>query len=155
MKKLEIIKQVQECVSSVFSKEDVIKLINKIEGGLNEDLALEIKKQISTLIMNIDERKLIDLDSAEFELNYNNTIELSNVNIDLDLITNIVEEVLMDHVELEEQIKDKDIDGITNADLLAIIIDRLTKQQEGVKKTRTVGFALARAEESLLWLTKK
>jgi hypothetical protein len=113
MKKLEVIKQVQECVSSVFSKEDVIKLINKIEGGLSEDLALEIKKQISTLIMNIDERKLIDLDSAEFELNYN-TIELSNVNIDLDLITGIIEEVLMDNVELEEQIKDADFFHLNN-----------------------------------------
>ena len=40
MKKLEVIKQVQECVSSVFLKEDVIKLINKID----EDLALKIKK---------------------------------------------------------------------------------------------------------------
>jgi hypothetical protein len=106
MKKLEVIKQVQECVSSVFSKEDVIKLINKIEGGLNEDLALEIKKQISTLIMNIDERKLIDLDSAEFELSYNNTIELSSVNIDLDLITDTIEEVLMDYVEPEITIKE-------------------------------------------------
>jgi hypothetical protein len=114
MKKLEVIKQVQECVSSVFSKEDVIKLINKIEGGLNEDLALEIKKQISTLIMDIDEKRLIDLDSAEFELNYNNTIELSNVNIDLDLITDIVEEVLMDHVELEEQIKDAEMFHLDN-----------------------------------------
>ena len=33
MKKSETIKLVQECVSSVFSKEDVIKLINKIEGA--------------------------------------------------------------------------------------------------------------------------
>lgn len=114
MKKLEVIKQVQECVSSVFSKEDVIKLINKIEGGLNEDLALEMKKQISTLIMNIDERKLLDLDSAEFELSYNNTIELSNVNIDLEIITDIIEEVLMDHVELEEQIKDAEMFHLDN-----------------------------------------
>ena len=114
MKKLEVIKQVQECVSSVFSKEDVIKLINKIEGGLNEDLVLGIKKQINTLIMNIDERKLLDFDSAEFELNYNNTIELSNVNIDLDLITDVVEEVLMDHVELEEQIKDAEMFHLDN-----------------------------------------
>ena len=114
MKKLEVIKQVQECVSSVFSKEDVIKLINKIEGGLSEDLALEMKKQISTLIMNIDERKLLDLDSAEFELSYNNTIELSNVNIDLEIITDIIEEVLMDHVELEEQIKDAEMFHLDN-----------------------------------------
>ena len=114
MKKLEVIKQVQECVSSVFSKEDVIKLINKIEGGLNEDLALEIKKQISTLIMNIDERKLIDLDSAEFELSYNNTIELSSINIDLDCIKDTIEEVLMEHVELEESIKDTEMFHLDN-----------------------------------------
>ena len=129
MKKLEVIKQVQECVSSVFSKEDVIKLINKIEGGLNEDLALEIKKQISTLIMNIDERKLIDLDSAEFELSYNNTIELSNVNIDLEIITDIIEEVLMDHVELEEQIKDAEMFHLDNK-IDTIILERVKANNE-------------------------
>jgi hypothetical protein len=129
MKKLEVIKQVQECVSSVFSKEDVIKLINKIEGGLNEDLALEIKKQISTLIMNIDERKLIDLDSAEFELNYNNTIELSNVNIDLDIITDIVEEVLMDHVEPEITIKEIEMFHLDNK-IDQVILERVKADNE-------------------------
>ena len=128
MKKLEVIKQVQECVSSVFSKEDVIKLINKIEGGLNEDLALEIKKQISTLIMNIDERKLIDLDSAEFELSYN-TIELNNVNIDLEIITDIIEGVLMDHVELEEQIKDAEMFHLDNK-IDTIILERVKANNE-------------------------
>jgi hypothetical protein len=129
MKKLEVIKQVQECVSSVFSKEDVIKLINKIEGGLNEDLALEMKKQISTLIMNIDERKLIDLDSAEFELSYNNTIELSSVNIDLDLITDIVEEVLMDHVEPEITIKEIEMFHLDNK-IDQVILERVKADNE-------------------------
>ena len=129
MKKLEVIKQVQECVSSVFSKEDVIKLINKIEGGLSEDLALEMKKQISTLIMNIDERKLLDLDSAEFELSYNNTIELNNVNIDLEIITDIIEEVLMDHVELEEQIKDAEMFHLDNK-IDTIILERVKANNE-------------------------
>ena len=129
MKKLEVIKQVQECVSSVFSKEDVIKLINKIEGGLSEDLALEIKKQISTLIMNIDERKLLDLDSAEFELSYNNTIELNNVNIDLEIITDIIEGVLMDHVELEEQIKDAEMFHLDNK-IDTIILERVKANNE-------------------------
>jgi hypothetical protein len=129
MEKLEAIKQVQECVSSVFSKEDVIKLINKIEGGLNEDLFLEIKKQISTLIMDIDEKRLIDLDSAEFELTYNNTIQLSSVNIDLDLITDIVEEVLMDYVELEEQIKDAEMFHLDNK-INEVISERVKANNE-------------------------
>jgi hypothetical protein len=50
--------------------------------------------------------------------------------------------------------KDKETDGIADADLLAIIIDRLSAKQEGIGKKREVGFALARAEESLLWLNK-
>lgn len=51
--------------------------------------------------------------------------------------------------------KDKDIDGITNEDLLSIIIDRLSCQQEGIKKSRASGFALARCEESKMWLEAK
>jgi len=138
MKKLEAIKQVQECMSSVFSKEDVINLINKIdsENKFNEDLALEIKNRIVRELMDIDERKLMDFDSAEFELSYNNTIELTNVNIDLDLIANTIEEVLMDFalefidknisefVEPENPVNGLDMFHLQNA-IDAIKIDRI------------------------------
>lgn len=51
--------------------------------------------------------------------------------------------------------KDKDIDGITNEDLLAVLIDRLSSQQESIKKSRQTGFALARCEEARMWMTSK
>jgi hypothetical protein len=100
MKKLETIKLVQECVSSVFSKEDVIKLINGIDSYFNEETVINIKDQIIKKINSIDD--LIDHDSAEFELDYNNTIKLSSVNVDENVIENVIEEVLMDFVEETE-----------------------------------------------------
>ena len=51
--------------------------------------------------------------------------------------------------------KDNDREGISNEDLLAVLIDHLKAQQEGIKKSREVGFALARCEESLMWLKAK
>jgi hypothetical protein len=100
MKKLETIKLVQECVSSVFSKEDVIKLINGIDSQFNEETVVNIKNQIIKEINNIN--SLIDYDSAEFNLDYDNKIELSSVNINEDVIEGIIEEVLMDFVEETE-----------------------------------------------------
>ena len=62
MKKLEAINQVQECMSSVFSKEDVINLINKIDSDNNKlsvGLAVKIKESIERELMDMDKRSLI------------------------------------------------------------------------------------------------
>lgn len=100
MKKSETIKLVQECISSVFSKEDVIKLINDIDSHFNEETVINIKDQIMKKINSTDD--LMDHDSAEFELDYNNTIKLSSVNVDEDIIEDIIEEALMGFVEETE-----------------------------------------------------
>jgi hypothetical protein len=102
MKKSETIKLVQECVSSVFSKEDVIKLINDIDSQLDEETVTNIKNQIIKKINSIDSNDLIDHDSAEFELSYNNTIKLSSVVVNEDAIEDIIDGVLMSFVEETE-----------------------------------------------------
>jgi hypothetical protein len=102
MKKSETIKLVQECVSSVFSKEDVIKLINGIDNHFDEETVLNIKDQIIKKINSMDSHEFIDHDSAEFELNYNNTIELSSVGVNEDVIEDILDGVLMIFVEETE-----------------------------------------------------
>ena len=107
MKKLEAIKQVQECMSSVFSKEDVINLINKIdsENKLSVGLAVKIKESIERELLDIDKRSLIDYDSAEFELSYNNCIELIGVDIDLEFImSGIIDKNLSEFVEAENPV---------------------------------------------------
>ena len=112
MKKLEAIKQVQECMSSVFSKEDVINLINKIdsENKLSVGLAVKIKESIERELLDIDKRSLIDYDSAEFELSYNNCIELIGVDIDLEFImSGIIDKNLSEFVEQENPVNEHDM----------------------------------------------
>ena len=105
MTKLEAITKVQECMSSVFSKEDVIKLINQLECGINRDLVSSISKRIKNSLQEEDENgKLIDYPSAEFELNHQNKIELTCVSIDLDYVVDVIEEHLMELVEVEVEV---------------------------------------------------
>jgi hypothetical protein len=119
MKKLEAIKQVQECMSSVFSKEDVINLINKIDSDNNKlsvGLAVKIKESIERELMDMDKRSLIDYDSAEFELSYNNCIELIGVDIDLEFIMNgIIDKNISEFVEPENPVNGLDMFHLQNA----------------------------------------
>jgi len=128
MKKLEAIKQVQECMSSVFSKEDVINLINKIDSENNKlsvGLAVKIKESIERDLMDMDKRSLIDYDSAEFELSYNNCIELIGVDIDLEFIMNgIIDKNISEFVEPENPVNGLDMFHLQNA-IDAIKIDRI------------------------------
>ena len=128
MKKLEAIKQVQECMSSVFSKEDVINLINKIDSDNNKlsvGLAVKIKESIERELMDMDKRSLIDYGSAEFELSYNNCIELIGVDIDLEFIMNgIIDKNISEFVEPENPVNGLDMFHLQNA-IDAIKIDRI------------------------------
>jgi hypothetical protein len=128
MKKLEAINQVQECMSSVFSKEDVINLINKIDSDNNKlsvGLAVKIKESIERELMDMDKRSLIDYGSAEFELSYNNCIELIGVDIDLEFIMNgIIDKNISEFVEPENPVNGLDMFHLQNA-IDAIKIDRI------------------------------
>ena len=127
MKKLEAIKQVQECMSSVFSKEDVINLINKIdiENKLSVGLAVKIKESIERELLDMDKRSLIDYGSAEFELNYNNCIELIEVDIDLEFImSGIIDKNLSEFVEPENPVNELDMFHLQST-IDAIKIDRI------------------------------
>jgi len=70
MKKELVLQSVQNSVSSIFSKEDVINLINSVDGGGRKITPYDIGKAIDRTIDWIEnnERELLDLDSAEFKL---------------------------------------------------------------------------------------
>ena len=69
---------------------------------LNDDSIQMIMKKISRSLH--DSSELVDQDSAKFELNYNNTITLSSVDVDIDKILEIVEDELNDCVEQNSDI---------------------------------------------------
>jgi len=110
MKKELVLQSVQNSVSSIFSKEDVINLINSVEGGGRKitpyDIGRAIDKSISWIEDN--ERDVLDLDSAEFEISYNNQLECTNVPINVEEIRQALEDIFCDFAEEEEEEEDAD-----------------------------------------------
>jgi len=105
MKKELVLQSVQNSVSSIFSKEDVINLINSVEAGSSRKITVDdIERAIDQTISWIEdnERDVLDLDSAEFEISYNNQLECTNVPINVDNIREALENNFMDFGEAEE-----------------------------------------------------
>jgi hypothetical protein len=77
--KEQAIESVKGSISSIFSKEDVIAIINSIQ----QENELDQDDLVSAILDELTNRRhdVIDLDSAEFELNGN---EISLERVDLD-----------------------------------------------------------------------
>jgi hypothetical protein len=102
MNKQQTIETLQKQLPSFYSLEQVISIINGIEDNnntLNDDSIQMIIKSIRRSL--IDSKDLVDHDSAEFEIGYNNQIELSNIEVDIEGILDIVAEELNDFAEAE------------------------------------------------------
>jgi hypothetical protein len=91
---------VQNAPSSIFTKDDVLNLLNGIEipkeATINPLTQFQIESLISKVIDtvrddadNVDS-DCIDKDSAEFSLNYVNRIELDNIGFDTSHIVDTV-----------------------------------------------------------------
>ena len=110
MKKDLVLHSVKHSVSSIFTKEDVINLINSIEEGSSRKITtVDISRAIDKVVdyMDRDQRELFDLDSAEFELSYDNRIECVGVPINTDAVREILENNFMDFGEAEEEDADE------------------------------------------------
>ena len=102
-----VIIAVQNSVSSIFSKEDVISLINSIEGGGRVITTNDIERAIDKVISWADnnESDVVDFDSVEFELSYDNRIEVTNVPIQLENLREALENNFMDFGEDEDLVE--------------------------------------------------
>ena len=96
MNKQQTIETLQKQLPSFYSLEQVINIINGIEDNSNTlsgDLVQAIIKSTRRALDN-NSSELADRDSAEFELGYDNRIELSCIDVDVDKILEIFEEEL-------------------------------------------------------------
>jgi hypothetical protein len=107
MKKELVLQSVQNSVSSIFSKEDVIKLINSIEGGGRVISVYDIEGAINKVISWADnnESDIVDFDSVEFELAYNNKIEVTSVPLQLENLREALENNFMDFGEADDVVE--------------------------------------------------
>ena len=90
-----------------YSVEQVINLIEKIEEGSSRKITTnDIQKAIDKSISWIDnnERDVVDLDSAELEMSYDNRIEVVGVPINLDSLREALENNFMGFGEAEDDI---------------------------------------------------
>ena len=106
MKKELVLQSVQSSVSSIFSKEDVINLINSIEGGGRVITVSDIERAIDQTINWIENnsRDVVDLENAEFEIEWGNKIVCNDVPINVDEIREALENNFMDFGEAEDDL---------------------------------------------------
>jgi hypothetical protein len=104
MKKEELVAQLEaaKALTSVVSIDNLIALIQQLEAEqvesktflLNEESFDKVMDVVDRAINNMHTRDLVDFDDAEFELSYNNVIELTDVRIDTDYIVNEIREAM-------------------------------------------------------------
>ncbi len=105
--------QIGQSKSSIFTKEDVLKLFSEFysnivkfkpeESAITEATELQFQEFSSNvrsrLYQYFNNTDLVDYDSVEFEIEYNNQIVLSNVNVDLDSWADEFDDIMLDEYQ--------------------------------------------------------
>jgi hypothetical protein len=102
------IELVKNSPASIFTKEDVIKLLNDVsnvpasdEDNEDTDKATITEDQMNELIdavrfdlsMSLDSADVVDLDSAKFELN-GDVLSVTDIDVDTSNVENVVEDAI-------------------------------------------------------------
>lgn len=114
MTKQQAVENVQNSISSIFSKEDVIKLINSIEDAQSKDIfniLQDLRSKVCNKISNASSEDIVDFDSAELEMDYNRTVNLQSIDIRMDdlecdideLFQDAISEIMPENTENNEQ----------------------------------------------------
>ena len=126
MKKESLVAQLEaaKALTSVVSIDNVIALIQQLEPEqvesktflLNEKSFDKVMDIVDNAVNNLRTRDLVDFDDAEFELNYNNQVELTDVRVDTDSIINDIREALENIFEetADEDVEDREEGTLTD-----------------------------------------
>ena len=117
MRKEELVAQLEaaKALTSVVSIDNVIALIQdldpevvtKTELRMTQKMFDEVTDIIESAINNMNNDDVVDLSSAEFEMDYHNTVRLLNVDVESDNIFDAIQDAL---VRCFEIVKDDDSD---------------------------------------------
>ena len=105
--------QIGQSKSSIFTKEDVLSLFSEFysniikfkpeEPTITEATELQFQEFNSNvksrLYQYFNNNDLVDYDSAEFEIEYNNQLVLNNVNVDLDSWADEFDDIMLDEYQ--------------------------------------------------------
>ncbi len=123
MKKELVLQSVQNSASSIFSREDVIKLINSVEGGGRVITVSDIERAIDQTINWIENnsRDVIDLENAEFEIEWGNKIACTDVPINVDEIREALENNFMDFGEADDLVE---LERVSSSEFVSVDEER-------------------------------
>ena len=113
MKKAELVAQLEaaKALTSVVSIDNIVALIQQLEAEveirlvesktflLNEESFDKVMNIVDRAVNNLDSRDIVDFDDAEFELSYNNVVQLTDVRIDTDRIIDEIRESMLNIFE--------------------------------------------------------
>ena len=126
MKKAELVAQLEgaKALTSVVSIDNVIALIQQLEEGQAVKPEYSITAKLFTRVVDIVEDSLnnmrdsrgVDLSSAEFELDWNNCINLTDVSLDTDYIYNEIREQLENAFDIEDIDEEEAIEAQIDAE---------------------------------------
>ena len=102
-----VLQLVENSASSIFTREDVIKLINSVEGGGRKISVNDIERAIDQTISWIENnsRDVVDCENAEFEIEWGNKIVCNDVPINVDEIREALENNFMDFGEADDLVE--------------------------------------------------
>ena len=107
MKKLEVLEALKNQMDSFYSLEQVIKIIESIESEestVKNITVSDIGHAIEKFIDRIECGRIdvIDRDSAEFGIGYENKVEIENIDVNIDSLREELEEIFMPLGEVDE-----------------------------------------------------
>ena len=121
MKKAELVAQLEgaKALTSVVSIDNVIALIQQLEEGQAVKPEYSITAKLFTRVVDIVEdsigqmstHSVVDFESAEFELDWNNRISLTDISLDTDYIYNEIREQLENAFDIDEADEEEAIEA--------------------------------------------
>ena len=101
MKKQDLINSVKNAPGSIFTKDDVIGIINSLTQDDKTKNILDLIEMTITRVLNNND--YVDYNNVEYGIDYDNRIEVTNIEIDKDsLIQDILSELDDEFVKVEE-----------------------------------------------------
>ena len=110
MTKNETVDLLKNQLPGFYSVEQVINLIEKIEEKENSTSTKKLEELQSNIINrfhNLGADEVVDYDSAEFSINYNNRVEIDDISINVDNLNDLVESVIQEYIDELNQDKEE------------------------------------------------
>jgi hypothetical protein len=106
MNKKELINEITEHFPSVYTKDDVVKLINLLDDTQQKIDIEELKRRLRNKIERLRSEDVVDYSTAELSMNYDNRVELEGIEVQNDTIMDEIEETIDEYFDEKEIVHD-------------------------------------------------